>query len=42
LKAEEQKELLETLSIEPAGKAEDRTAQYEEWYAEQVTAGGND
>lgn len=40
LKADEQKELLETLLIDPAGKAEDRIAQYEEWYAEQWPAGG--
>jgi hypothetical protein len=32
LKAEEQKELLETLEIEPASKAEDRVTQYTEWY----------
>ncbi|MBO2943576.1 hypothetical protein JJQ72_06240 [Paenibacillus sp. F411] len=38
LKAEEQKEFLESLSIDPAGKAEDRVAQFEEWYTEQVTA----
>lgn len=40
LKADEQKELLETLLIDPAGKSEDRISQYEEWYAEQWTAGG--
>ncbi|WP_338842044.1 hypothetical protein [Paenibacillus glucanolyticus] len=42
LKADDQKAHLKALEIEPAGKEEDRIAQYEEWYAEQVTAGGND
>ncbi|MFK4167715.1 hypothetical protein ACI2LM_15860 [Paenibacillus lautus] len=42
LKADEQKAHLKALKIEPAGKEEERIAQYEEWYAEQVSAGGND
>lgn len=42
LKADEQKAHLKALKIEPAGKEDDRIAQYEEWYAEQVSAGGND
>lgn len=37
LKADDQKARLKALEIEPAGKEEDRIAQYEEWYAEQVT-----
>lgn len=42
LKADEQKAHIKSLKIEPAGKEEERIAQYEEWYAEQVTAGGDD
>ncbi|OAB72793.1 hypothetical protein [Paenibacillus crassostreae] len=36
LKADEQKELLETLEIEPSTKAEDRIKQYSEWFELQV------
>ncbi|MGG3504762.1 hypothetical protein ABES58_04675 [Paenibacillus lautus] len=42
LKADDQKSHLKALEIEPAGKEEDRIAQYEEWYAEQVTADDED
>ncbi|OIB04821.1 hypothetical protein AK95_14485 [Paenibacillus sp. LC231] len=38
MKADDQKAHLKSLKIEPAGKEEDRIAQYEEWYADQVTA----
>lgn len=41
LKADEQKAHLKALMIEPAGKEEERIAQYEEWYADQVTAADN-
>lgn len=37
LSAPEQKEHLKDIGFEPAGKEEDRIAQYEDWYAEQVT-----
>ncbi|GIO39067.1 hypothetical protein J41TS12_39280 [Paenibacillus antibioticophila] len=39
LKADEQKARLKKLEIEPEGKAEDRIAQYEDWYAQQLPAG---
>lgn len=42
LKADDQKAHLKALEIEPAGKEEDRIVQYEEWYAEQVTADDED
>lgn len=41
LKADEQKAHLKALKIEPAGKEEERVAQYEEWYADQVAAADN-
>lgn len=37
LNANEQKEILISLSMMPADKKEDRIAQYEDWYAKQVT-----
>lgn len=40
--APEQKDYLKALQIDPAGKEEDRIAQYEEWYAEQVIKDEND
>lgn len=42
LKADEQKAHLKSLGIDPAGKEEDRVAQYDEWYTSQVTDGGSD
>ena len=36
LKADEQKAHLKALTIEPAGKEEERIAQYQEWYASQL------
>lgn len=42
LKADEQKARLKALEIDPAGKEEERIAQYEEWYADQVTDADND
>lgn len=42
LKADEQKAHLKALKIEPAGKEEERVAQYDEWYADQVTGADND
>ena len=42
LKADEQKAHLKSLEIDPAGKEEDRVAQYDEWYTSQVTDGGSD
>ncbi|WP_160044703.1 hypothetical protein [Paenibacillus sp. USDA918EY] len=42
LKADEQKVHLKSLEIDPAGKEEDRVAQYDEWYTSQVTDGGSD
>ncbi|MEK3873726.1 MULTISPECIES: hypothetical protein [unclassified Paenibacillus] len=41
LKADEQKAHLKALTIEPAGKEEDRIAQYEEWYANQLPLDGD-
>lgn len=38
--APEQKDYLKALGIDPAGKVEDRVAQYEEWYLEQVGNAG--
>lgn len=38
LKADEQKERLKALAIDPAAKEEDRIGQYEEWFADQVTS----
>lgn len=38
LKAEDQKERLVALKIDPAGKSEERIAQYEEWYEGQDAA----
>lgn len=37
LKAEDQKSYLKALNIDPAGKENERIAQYEDWFAEQVT-----
>lgn len=36
LRADDQKDHLKALKIDPASKAEDRFEQYEEWYFEQV------
>lgn len=38
LKADDQKERLKALAIDPAAKEEERIKQYEAWYADQVTS----
>ncbi len=41
LKADEQKAHLKALEIDPAGKEEERIAQYEDWFEEQIAAAGD-
>jgi hypothetical protein len=38
LKAEEQKAILADLGFEPGSNKEERIAQYEDWYAQQLPA----
>lgn len=42
LPAQEQKDRLKALEINPADRKEDRVAQYEDWYAQQLPAGDLD